>query len=185
VYVDEAYQAMMTTQQFTLFDVERAEILKGPQGTLFGRNSTGGTVNFVTRKPSEKTDGFLDVSYSRFNNARVEGAFGGARSDRVNARAACLYNRSSPICRTATRVAGICGAMNPLPGARTSSSTSACVLSCCSRATAGARSDELPVAVERHDCRGQRERPGDQRNEGFPRRRGSASAGRRELRLRK
>lgn len=97
VYVDEAYQAMMTTQQFTLFDLERAEILKGPQGTLFGRNSTGGTVNFVTRKPSEKTDGFLDVSYSRFNNARVEGAFGGALSDRVNARAAFLYNRSSPI----------------------------------------------------------------------------------------
>lgn len=97
VYVDEAYMAMMTTQQFTLFDVERAEILKGPQGTLFGRNSTGGTVNFVSRKPTRETDGFLDVSYARFDAARVEAALGGALSERVSARAAVLYSHSSPI----------------------------------------------------------------------------------------
>ncbi|MEP7244076.1 MAG: TonB-dependent receptor [Gammaproteobacteria bacterium] len=97
VYVDEAYMAMMTTQQFTLFDVEHAEILKGPQGTLFGRNSTGGTVNFASRKPTQDTQGYLDVSYARFDQARVEGAIGGALSDRVSGRVAFLYNHSSPI----------------------------------------------------------------------------------------
>jgi iron complex outermembrane recepter protein len=97
VYIDEAYQAMMTTQQFTLFDMEHAEILKGPQGTLFGRNSTGGTVNFVTRKPTDEAEGFADVSYGRYNDLRVELAAGGPLSDRVNARAAVLYHNSSPI----------------------------------------------------------------------------------------
>ena len=97
VYVDEGYMAMMTTQQFTLFDVEHVEILKGPQGTLFGRNSTGGTVNFASRKPTQEAEGYLDVAYARFNDARVEGAFGGGISDRVSARGAFVYHRSSPI----------------------------------------------------------------------------------------
>ena len=97
VYVDEAYMAMMTTQQFTLFDIERSEILKGPQGTLFGRNSTGGTVNFVSRKPTRETEGFIDASIARFDQTRVEGAVGGPMSERVSFRVAGLYNRSAPI----------------------------------------------------------------------------------------
>jgi iron complex outermembrane receptor protein len=97
VYIDEAYMAMMTTQQFVMFDVDRVEILKGPQGTLFGRNSTGGTVNFTTRKPTDELDGYVDLNYARFDQARVEAAVGGPLSERVGGRVAVVYNSSSPI----------------------------------------------------------------------------------------
>lgn len=97
VYVDEAYMAMMTTQQFVMFDVERAEILKGPQGTLFGRNSTGGTVNFTTRRPTDELSGYIDLGYARFDQARIEAALGGPISERIDGRVAMLYSRSSPI----------------------------------------------------------------------------------------
>jgi iron complex outermembrane receptor protein len=51
VYIDNAYVGQNVAQGFQLFDLERVEVLRGPQGTLFGRNATGGLVNFITRKP--------------------------------------------------------------------------------------------------------------------------------------
>jgi outer membrane receptor protein involved in Fe transport len=54
VYVDEGYVALGQGQTFALYDVERVEVLKGPQGTLFGRNATGGLVHYITRKPNSK-----------------------------------------------------------------------------------------------------------------------------------
>ena len=61
-YIDEAYQASNITTRFALFDLERSEVLRGPQGTLFGRNSTGGLVHFITAKPTQETEGFFDIS---------------------------------------------------------------------------------------------------------------------------
>lgn len=52
VYLDEGYVAIAQAQTFALFDIERVEILKGPQGTLFGRNATGGLIHFVSNKPN-------------------------------------------------------------------------------------------------------------------------------------
>ena len=52
VYIDEGYISTQQGQVFGLFDMERVEVLKGPQGTLFGRNATGGLVHYVTRKPT-------------------------------------------------------------------------------------------------------------------------------------
>ena len=54
VYVDEFYIVNVPAVDFALFDLDRAEILRGPQGTLFGRNSTGGLVHYVTKKPSQE-----------------------------------------------------------------------------------------------------------------------------------
>lgn len=56
IYVDETYISQMSGAGFLLFDVDRVEILRGPQGTLFGRNATGGLVHYLTVKPM--TDGF-------------------------------------------------------------------------------------------------------------------------------
>ena len=52
VYLDEGYIAVAQAQTFALFDINRVEILKGPQGTLFGRNATGGLVHFISNAPS-------------------------------------------------------------------------------------------------------------------------------------
>ncbi len=99
VYLDDGYIAVAQAQTFAVFDVDRVEILKGPQGTLFGRNATGGLIHYLSRKPSfDETEGFLDVTYGMFDSnadadqIRLEGAIGGPLSDRVAGRAAFMYN---------------------------------------------------------------------------------------------
>ena len=58
------------------FDLERIEILRGPQGTLFGRNATGGALNVVTKMPSfDQFDGFADIEAGSFSHSRFKGAF--------------------------------------------------------------------------------------------------------------
>lgn len=56
------------------FDLERVEVLRGPQGTLFGRNTTGGLINFVTRKPTDDFEGYVSAQVENFDGRRIEGA---------------------------------------------------------------------------------------------------------------
>ena len=77
VYVDEVFKASPDMLNFAVFDVERIEVLKGPQGTLYGRNSTGGAVNILSARPTEETEGYGRVGYSRFDAATYEGAVSG------------------------------------------------------------------------------------------------------------
>lgn len=97
VYIDEAYMALGQSQLFAAFDTERVEILKGPQGTLFGRNATGGLVHYITRKPTAEREAFIDVTYGRFDTVRTEAAGGGAIIDGINGRVSVLYNRHDPV----------------------------------------------------------------------------------------
>lgn len=97
VYIDEGYIAMATGQTFGLFDVERVEIVKGPQGTLFGRNATGGLVHYISRKPTEEFEGYLDVTYGDFDQVRFEGAIGGPISDSLAGRISLFYNSHNEI----------------------------------------------------------------------------------------
>ena len=78
-----------------LFDIERTEVLRGPQGTLFGRNTPAGIVKFDSRRPSQKRDGYARVSYGRYNNVDLQGAIGGPLSDTVSARASVLLQSQS------------------------------------------------------------------------------------------
>jgi len=103
VYLDEGYIAIAQAQTFALFDIERVEISKGPQGTLFGRNATGGTVQYVSRKPSfEESEGYIDFTFGRFeSNAdafsyRTEAAYGGPINETTAGRVAILYDRQDP-----------------------------------------------------------------------------------------
>ena len=97
VYVDEVYQAMQQAQLFATYDMARVEILKGPQGTLFGRNATGGLVHFVTNKPTQEFDAFADVTYGSFDQIRTEAAVGGALSDTISGRISGVYNSHDAI----------------------------------------------------------------------------------------
>lgn len=86
IYVDDVYISTLGATGFATYDLDRIEVLRGPQGTLFGRNSTGGLAHFVTAKPSEELQGYVEAGYGEFNQYWVEGAIGGPLSERVRAR---------------------------------------------------------------------------------------------------
>lgn len=78
IYVDEVYMASAAYQSFQVFDLERIEVLKGPQSTLYGRNTTGGAINFLTAKPTTDFEAYLNLGYSRWNTRQLEGAVSGS-----------------------------------------------------------------------------------------------------------
>jgi iron complex outermembrane receptor protein len=87
IYIDEVYSSALTGTSFQAFDLERVEVLRGPQGTLFGRNATGGLVQFVTSKPTKDFQGFVNLGYGRFNDFTAEGAVSGPLTDSMQGRA--------------------------------------------------------------------------------------------------
>lgn len=78
LFVDEVYVGENSGLDFDFFDVERIEVLRGPQGTLFGRNVMGGAVSIVTRKPTAEPTASVEASFGRFNQLDVRGMVGGA-----------------------------------------------------------------------------------------------------------
>ena len=90
---DEVVQESPLLKGFPVFDLERIEVLRGPQGTLFGRNTPAGVVKFESAKPTQEFGGYGKVSYGTDNMWNVEGAVGGALSDRWSARASVLFQR--------------------------------------------------------------------------------------------
>lgn len=70
--VDEVYLSKTFMSGLLLFDIDRVEALKGPQGTLFGRNATGGAINFFTRRPTDTLSAGATVSYDNFETVRGE-----------------------------------------------------------------------------------------------------------------
>jgi iron complex outermembrane recepter protein len=89
--VDGAVVSRPEAQGLALFDVSRVEVLKGPQGTLYGRNATAGTVNVVTNKPTENLDGYLNVTGGSYRFVNVEAAIGGALHDGIAGRIAGTF----------------------------------------------------------------------------------------------
>ncbi|MEM7612666.1 MAG: TonB-dependent receptor [Pseudomonadota bacterium] len=93
VYVDGAYMARSSTAIFDFFDVERVEVLRGPQGTLYGRNATGGVINVISRAPTETFEGNVSLNVGDFGMARAEGAISGQLAEGVRGRIAGLYSQ--------------------------------------------------------------------------------------------
>jgi len=93
VYIDDIYIASQQGQSMALFDIERVEALKGPQGTLFGRNATGGLVHFVVSKPEiGELSGKVSATYGRFDTTVLEGALNIPVGDSVAVRASALWD---------------------------------------------------------------------------------------------
>jgi outer membrane receptor protein involved in Fe transport len=103
VYVDQVPLPFPILTSLTAFDLERVEVVKGPQGTLFGQNSTGGAINYIAAKPTSEFSAGGDASYSRFNtftgNAYVSGPLG----DTLRARIAVRGSRGGPWQKSYTR----------------------------------------------------------------------------------
>lgn len=90
VYVDEIYYSSPYALNFGLFDMDRVEVLRGPQGTLYGRNSTGGLMSFLSAKPTSDRAAFADLTLGDYEQVRFEGMLNGALTDQVNGRLAVL-----------------------------------------------------------------------------------------------
>ena len=71
MYIDDVYYGVLSGAVFQLLDTDRVEVLRGPQGTLSGKNSIGGSIKLFSKRPGEQQDGFVEATYGSFN--RVQG----------------------------------------------------------------------------------------------------------------
>ncbi|MEH6519405.1 MAG: TonB-dependent receptor [Halioglobus sp.] len=92
IHVNEVAQPYPLTASNLLFDLDRVEVLRGPQGDLFGLNSTGGTINYLTNKASEEFDASVMVEVGNYDRYKVEGYVNGALTDTISARLAVSQN---------------------------------------------------------------------------------------------
>ena len=86
VSTDGVFQSRAHSSQLGEMDLARIEVLRGPQGTLYGRNSIGGVVNLITKSPSQDAGGYIKVGYSDYNTTKVETAFGGGITESTSYR---------------------------------------------------------------------------------------------------
>jgi outer membrane receptor protein involved in Fe transport len=86
IYVDETPLPFLPMTKGASLDLQQVEVLKGPQGILFGQNSTGGAINYIAAKPTDTYEGGADLSYGRFNEVIAGGFLSGPLSDTLSAR---------------------------------------------------------------------------------------------------
>jgi iron complex outermembrane recepter protein len=95
MYVDDIYKSVGAVQALQAFDLDRVEILRGPQGTLYGKNATGGAVNFYSKSPSlTQTDGYVTAGFGNYSAYQVRAAIGTPLVDgKLGVRAAIYYEK--------------------------------------------------------------------------------------------
>ena len=91
VIFDDIVQENVILKSYPLFDIERVEVYRGPQGTLFGRNTPAGIVQFHTRKPTRELEGYLSLAYGTMSTINAQGAVGGPIGDTTSARLSMLF----------------------------------------------------------------------------------------------
>jgi iron complex outermembrane receptor protein len=90
-YVDDVYITRQNVNNVALFDVERIEVLRGPQGTLYGRNTTGGAISVVMKKPSDTMQGYVEAGAGRFGKTLLRGSIDLPLSDNVLTKFSAYY----------------------------------------------------------------------------------------------
>ncbi len=92
VYQDDSYSSSINLAGFPVFDLARVEVLRGPQGTLFGRNATGGAIQFVSNRPTREFEGYGTLTFGRYNQLILEGALSGPLSENFQGRLSVFRN---------------------------------------------------------------------------------------------
>lgn len=92
LYRDDVYISTPGTAGIPIFDIDRVEVLKGPQGTLYGRNATGGLVHFISRRPTDEFEGYAKLTVADFGQLGFEGALNVPITDEVQGRLSVYYN---------------------------------------------------------------------------------------------
>ena len=93
-YVDGVYVGRTAGLGGAFYDLERVEVLRGPQGTLYGRNSTGGNVNVITAGPAQAFDAAAEVAYGNYNDLQVQGMLNVPVNDTLAVRGAMIVHRN-------------------------------------------------------------------------------------------
>jgi iron complex outermembrane recepter protein len=102
VFIDDVYIGRGGGMNFDLFDLERVEVLRGPQGTLFGRNVVGGLIHVVSRKPTEETTARIQGVFGNYDRLNLNASFGGALTEQVFANFAVSSTERDGYVRNAT-----------------------------------------------------------------------------------
>ncbi len=92
-YVDGVYVSSSVGGVLDVLDVERIEVLRGPQGTLFGRNTIGGAINITTKRPSKEMEGSLDATYGNYDRMEIRGSIDTPLSDTLRTKLTFGYKR--------------------------------------------------------------------------------------------
>ncbi|NNM00789.1 MAG: TonB-dependent receptor plug domain-containing protein, partial [Gammaproteobacteria bacterium] len=101
-YVDDVYMARQGVNNMSLYDIERVEVLRGPQGTLHGRNTTAGAIKIFTTKPSDEFDFKAEASYGRFDRWNLKGTVNVPLTDQLFVRATAITNQGDGFTDNAT-----------------------------------------------------------------------------------
>ena len=120
LYLDGVYVGKSVGSLLDTVDVERIEVLRGPQGTLFGKNTIGGAIQFISKRPSDKFEAEAEATIGRFDRIDVKGILSGPLSDKVRARLSGTYQSRDGFMRRVTpagvKAGGHQGNINRLSG---------------------------------------------------------------------